>query len=605
MTRRLFAGTAGDVVADALGNLQPATSRAWLVDVDGVTAGAEVTDLCRQLDGSTFPAGLITTLPVPRGKVWFRGPDDGTNALILDFGGGPMKAFALDGLVNRPPADPAGDYGWVLQFNNAASTLTSWITSSEVTARALGWRIATDPTYGADSTGVADSTAAIVAAAALPFGGTVWLRNGTYKVTSVGTIPTGVVITGAGRQSTVISTSSATGNVITLSAACELRGLKVAASVTRTSGFLVNVQGNGVTLQSCDFTGYYIAVNIGTDAGTQPVQTRIIDCSFYLPVVAAGSGGISAPNFSNLIIRGLVMTGPALPGTQPDFGIRLRNGDTCLIDCTNVTLHGIGLLVDTPAGRNLYGLAVGANTFFDSAGTVTGGTTVPSAQLSPAGGVWSPKFTGVWCGLSTAKQGMNILPSGAGVVNGAMFTGCEFMDNGADGLLFAGVGVIHTQVNGGFAAGNATSGVRAAGATTHFSIKGMHAGDVGGRGPNDIGINVAAGASDHYIIKDNDLAGNTTGPLFDGGTGTNKTIENNPPFNPRGPLTPPAVPLTTVALTNPFGTDCTVYVAGGTVTAIAIAGTATGMTSGPIMVPARSTITLTYSVAPTWKWFGH
>lgn len=74
---------------------------------------------------------------------------------------------------------------------------------------------------------------------------------------------------------------------------------------------------------------------------------------------------------------------------------------------------------------------------------------------------------------------------------------------------------------------------------------------------------------------------------------------------PHGPQTAPTIPATTVALTNPFPFDCTVYLAGGTVTAVAIGGTATGLTSGMFSVPAGETITLTYSVAPTWTWLGN
>ena len=56
---------------------------------------------------------------------------------------------------------------------------------------------------------------------------------------------------------------------------------------------------------------------------------------------------------------------------------------------------------------------------------------------------------------------------------------------------------------------------------------------------------------------------------------------------------------------NPFPFDCAVYITGGTVTAVAIGGTATGLTSGQFFVPAGETITLTYSAAPTWTWFGN
>jgi hypothetical protein len=69
-----------------------------------------------------------------------------------------------------------------------------------------------------------------------------------------------------------------------------------------------------------------------------------------------------------------------------------------------------------------------------------------------------------------------------------------------------------------------------------------------------------------------------------------------------GPATAPGIPATTVALTNPFCRDAAVSVAGGTVTVIAVAGTATGLTSGMVIVPTGKTITLTYSSAPTWTW---
>jgi hypothetical protein len=71
----------------------------------------------------------------------------------------------------------------------------------------------------------------------------------------------------------------------------------------------------------------------------------------------------------------------------------------------------------------------------------------------------------------------------------------------------------------------------------------------------------------------------------------------------RGPVgTPPAVPASTTALTNPFWRDATVVVSGGTVSQIAVDGVNQGINSGPVQVPTGSSITLTYSVAPTWAW---
>ena len=66
----------------------------------------------------------------------------------------------------------------------------------------------------------------------------------------------------------------------------------------------------------------------------------------------------------------------------------------------------------------------------------------------------------------------------------------------------------------------------------------------------------------------------------------------------------PAVPASTVYYVNRFGVDCTVYIAGGTVTAVTIGGVASGLTSGMFRVPTGQAIAITYSAAPTWVWIG-
>ena len=82
-------------------------------------------------------------------------------------------------------------------------------------------------------------------------------------------------------------------------------------------------------------------------------------------------------------------------------------------------------------------------------------------------------------------------------------------------------------------------------------------------------------------------------------------LRGNTGWNPRGAsMTQPAVPASGTALTNTYGPDATVIISGGTVTAIAIGGTATGLTAGSFRVPFGQTITLTYSAAPTWQWWG-
>ena len=85
---------------------------------------------------------------------------------------------------------------------------------------------------------------------------------------------------------------------------------------------------------------------------------------------------------------------------------------------------------------------------------------------------------------------------------------------------------------------------------------------------------------------------------------TNTRIYNNMGHNPYGNFTAPSVPASTVNYTNNYGCPCQVQVYGGTVTEIDIDDIATGLTSGVFMIPPGGTINITYSAAPSWRWWG-
>jgi hypothetical protein len=89
------------------------------------------------------------------------------------------------------------------------------------------------------------------------------------------------------------------------------------------------------------------------------------------------------------------------------------------------------------------------------------------------------------------------------------------------------------------------------------------------------------------------------------GTGL-AVFRNCPGINPRGELGPdtPAVPASGTPVTNDTGFDVVVYLSGGAAAPSAAAGADTGLTAGSFRLPARQTITVTYTVAPTWRWIG-
>jgi hypothetical protein len=78
---------------------------------------------------------------------------------------------------------------------------------------------------------------------------------------------------------------------------------------------------------------------------------------------------------------------------------------------------------------------------------------------------------------------------------------------------------------------------------------------------------------------------------------------NAPIALPTGVGTTPSIPASNTPLTNNTGIDATVHIAGGTVTVVKVGSVTTGLTSpSTVRVPVGQTITLTYSVAPTWVW---
>lgn len=72
---------------------------------------------------------------------------------------------------------------------------------------------------------------------------------------------------------------------------------------------------------------------------------------------------------------------------------------------------------------------------------------------------------------------------------------------------------------------------------------------------------------------------------------------------PNGPVTAPTLPSSTTAYTNKECVPMSVYISGGVVTAVSLDGTTTGATGGHFTVRPKGTIAITYSSAPTWKWF--
>lgn len=68
-------------------------------------------------------------------------------------------------------------------------------------------------------------------------------------------------------------------------------------------------------------------------------------------------------------------------------------------------------------------------------------------------------------------------------------------------------------------------------------------------------------------------------------------------------ISTPGVPSSGSPVTNTYNVTVYVTITGGTISNVLVNGSSVGTTDGTYPVPAGQTISITYSVAPTWNWF--
>jgi hypothetical protein len=66
----------------------------------------------------------------------------------------------------------------------------------------------------------------------------------------------------------------------------------------------------------------------------------------------------------------------------------------------------------------------------------------------------------------------------------------------------------------------------------------------------------------------------------------------------------PAMPTSGVTVFNTYPKPVTLYIWGGTISVLNVDGVAMGILSGTFRLAAGADITITYTVAPSWFWYG-
>jgi hypothetical protein len=451
--------------------------------------------------------------------------------------------------------------------------------------------------FGAKGDGVSDDTAAIQAAvnSVATSGGEVLFPNGSYRVNST-------VVVGASD----VQLCSAESALI-------INGTTNAPAIQFGDGVTIRYRGGIEGLTFAQASG---VTPVGGNCGLRFAkwgQAQLSKLTFYEYPAALFIGlvlsEVSQTSLANVSVQGCTSAGITFSKCLDIYGDQIRsdaNGAEGIIFIdhagayfSNSTLYGNatdGWKIMTSA------LAQCNDLFFINCIGDTSG--IYNWTISDAKRVF---LTNCW-GATQLSTIANTYATGFILVDVETvgLTNCVGVYNNAHGLqIFSGSNI---TVNGGFYGtaqnpnGRADifgSGIYVDTGVTDVLIQGANCSSNAA-----YGIALASSGLSRVQINGCSLRLNTIGQLENMTSAS--LVSNTEGVNPvNAGVTTPSVPATTVAATNTTGVNVMVYISGGTVSDIKVAGTTVfSGTNTAVFLPAGSSITLTYSVAPTWVWMG-
>ena len=449
--------------------------------------------------------------------------------------------------------------------------------------------------FGADPSGVADSTAAIQAAiTALPVnGGALFFPVGTYRISSI-TINKQCLIYGQGASTggSCIVPTSANANVFDITnSSVYIRDLCFSPAVTQTGGSFINCDTGSslVYIESLFMTGWWAGITINPAGG--PFYIRNVTAKNGVP---ANGTAILVNNGTDVLIDTLIVDNPS--GSQPFSGVQVIScGDVTLLDCQ--LQHCLTSLYVSPGAGQVAVSVYAVNCFFDNAGN-------RGVFLSPSnsgGTIGRVRLTSCWASSAT-NGGITIdnSPHGGGI-QGVEIIGVECFFN-ANGIVINVTGANNGYIDilGGKIAGNTNDGIQVFNCINGLKVVGARVGPIGIVGANGgFGLQIAGTTCNGLLVSDNDLSGNTGGAYTNSSTGTNRRVANNVGVGgSTNNITVTASPFTYTNGDSPV----TVYVTGGTLNGAGIVlDGSTIFAVSPCtfrMAPLKSVV-VTYSGLPT------
>lgn len=232
--------------------------------------------------------------------------------------------------------------------------------------------------------------------------------------------------------------------------------------------------------------------------------------------------GVFIHNASDIYINNFILNANTSAGANG--GIRLQDRAEAIVVSDGEILAGVHSIT-MDAASNTVGHRPAFNRFsnvYADSSTQEGGYFTNAADTEFVGG-W---FSGGRSGSGYAGLLLN-------VTSGFRFTSTMFFNNGGNGASVMSGSVRTAFVNCKYsqnsviAGTGVASGIEFQAGTTDFIVTGSTLSNDGYPNTQKYGVFVSNGASDRYIISGNLVSGNQTAGIFDGGTGSNKSVTAN------------------------------------------------------------------------------
>lgn len=362
-------------------------------------------------------------------------------------------------------------------------------------------------------------------------GGAVYLPDGDYVVNRSVTIPDNVYVYGEAPEATSVLAKSASQDVFVIgdnvTTATNVTISSISINITSLSA---KTAGSAVLInksQNCSAANLRIANHYRAIALNNAVLARVVGVHVLNPTASTGIGLlITGTSGNDHYIRDVFVVGTS--GSEPDSGFRIeQTGGTWLDTCGAIHCKS-GLVLAPASGQTVEHLFCSRNAW-DTC-TQYGMLVTPAT----GGTVRRSEFVADWTCTNSLS---GILVTGSGTVDGLEFIGHRSLNNQQHGAHVVLAAAKNVRFSRGMFAGNSGAatgsyhGIVLGAGVSEFSIDGVQAGTAGSFGASQgYGVLVVSGASDNYAITNNDLRGNTVGGLSDGGSGANKTIIGNLPF---------------------------------------------------------------------------